>query len=232
MHTLPEFAAPQVGGGRFAVGRIFCVGRNYAEHAREMGADPEREPPFFFIKPASCLAPGGSLAYPPRTQDLQHEVELVAAIGEGGQDIPVAQALAHVAGYAVGLDMTRRDLQGQAKDLRRPWDMGKSFDGAAPIGALAPAAALDPASARITLTVNGEVRQQGALAEMIWSVGEIIAELSTYQRLLPGDLIYTGTPAGVAAVRPGDRLVAEVTGLPALEVTIAPGAAGAARRSA
>lgn len=212
---------PIVGGGRFPVGRIFCVGRNYAEHAREMG-DAVAEPPFFFIKPASCLpTTPGKLPYPPRTEDLHHEVELVVALELGGADIAEADALRHVFGYAAGLDMTRRDLQGAAKDKRRPWDMGKSFDGAAPVGAITPAAeAGDLGDVAIALTVDGETRQSGRTSEMLWNVPAIIAELSTYIRLMPGDLIFTGTPAGVGAVVRGNVLEARIEGLAPLEVEI------------
>jgi len=212
---------PIVGGGEYPVGRIFCVGRNYAEHAREMG-DAAPEPPFFFLKPASCLPETpGKLPYPPMTAELHHEVELVVAIGAGGADIAAADAPAHVLGYAVGLDMTRRDLQSEAKDKRRPWDMGKSFDGAAPVGAITRAgAAGEIGRASITLTVDGAVRQAGRIADMIWPVDAIIAELSRYLRLLPGDLIFTGTPAGVGAVARGDRLEARVEGLAPLDAEI------------
>lgn len=207
---------------QFAVRSVLCIGRNYAEHALEMGADPTREPPFFFMKAASNLVPGGgAVAYPPRTAALEHEVELVVAIGRGGENIPVAAALDHIFGYAVGLDMTRRDLQAQAKQARRPWDAGKSFDGAAPIGVLAQIPHDAAARARISLYVNGALKQHGSIADMIWSIAEIIAELSTYQALAPGDLIFTGTPAGVGPVVPGDRLKAVVEGLPELETTIA-----------
>ncbi|RJF96396.1 fumarylacetoacetate hydrolase family protein [Sphingomonas cavernae] len=212
---------PIVGGGRFPVGRIFCVGRNYAEHAKEMG-DVVAEPPFFFIKPASCLPTvPGKLPYPPRTEDLHHEVELVVALELGGADIAEQDALRHVFGYAIGLDMTRRDLQGAAKDKRRPWDMGKSFDGAAPVGAITPATdAGDLSDVAITLTVDGETRQSGRTSEMLWNVPAIIAELSTYMRLMPGDLIFTGTPAGVGAVTRGNQLEARIEGLTPLEVEI------------
>lgn len=206
----------------FAVRSVFCIGRNYADHAIEMGADPTREPPFFFMKAASNLVPlGGAVAYPPRTAALEHEVELVVAIGQGGENIPVATALDHVFGYAVGLDMTRRDLQAMAKQARRPWDAGKSFDGAAPIGAIAHISHDAAAHAQISLHVNDALKQQGSIADMIWSTAEIIAELSTYQALAAGDLIFTGTPAGVGPVVPGDHLKAVVEGLPVLEVTIA-----------
>lgn len=212
---------PIVGGGRFPVGRIFCVGRNYAEHAKEMG-DAVPEPPFFFMKPASCLpATPGQLPYPPRTADLHHEVELVVALGRGGADIAADAALAHVFGYAAGLDMTRRDLQSEAKDKRRPWDMGKSFDGAAQVAAITPVAdagAIDTAA--IILTVDGKERQRGRISDMIWPVAAIIAELSTYMTLLPGDLIFTGTPAGVGPVVRGNHLAARIDGLAPLDVAI------------
>lgn len=212
---------PIVGGGCFPVGRIFCVGRNYAEHAKEMG-DAVPEPPFFFMKPASCLpAISGQLPYPPRTNDLHHEVELVVALGQSGADIAVDEALSHVFGYAVGLDMTRRDLQGVAKDKKRPWDMGKSFDGAAQVAAITPAAdagAIDDAA--IILTVDGAERQRGRISDMIWPVAAIIAELSTYMKLLPGDLIFTGTPAGVGPVVRGNHLAARIDGLAPLDIEI------------
>lgn len=196
---------------RFPVGRLFCVGRNYAAHAREMGASG-REPPFFFMKPASAvLSGGGSMAYPPLTDDLHHEVELVVALGAGGS----------VFGYAVGLDLTRRDIQGAAKKEGKPWEMGKVFDHAAPVGTLVPAAAVPTIDhGRIALSVNGELRQQGDLSEMIWTVPEIIAELSRHLTLLPGDLIFTGTPSGVGPIRRGDRLHGTVEGVGELSVTV------------
>ena len=213
---------PIEGGGRFPVGRIFCVGRNYADHAREMG-DATPEPPFFFIKPASCLpATPGLLPYPPRTADLHHEAELVVAIGIGGGDIAPADAARHIFGYAAGLDMTRRDLQADAKAQRRPWDMGKSFDGAAQVAAITPvaqAAGIDAAAIR--LSVNGVERQNGRIGDMLWPVAGIIAELSSYLRLSPGDLIFTGTPAGVAAVTRGDIITVTIDGLTPLTVRIA-----------
>jgi fumarylpyruvate hydrolase len=207
---------------RFAVHRIYCVGRNYAAHAREMGGNPEREPPFFFMKsPDAVVANGAAIPYPPRTRDLHHEIELVVAIGEGGANIPVANALAHVYGYAVGNDLTRRDLQQAAKEKGRPWDTAKAFDRAAPITAIHPVSDVGhPAKGAIWLKVNGEMRQQGDLSELIWSVPEIIAELSTLFELAPGDLIYTGTPAGVGAVKPGDRLEGGVAGLETLVTTV------------
>lgn len=218
-------AVPVVGeSAAFPVHRVYCVGRNYAAHAREMGKDPEKEPPFFFLKPADAVVPGGGdIHYPPGTKNLHHEIELVVAIGLGGRRIPVAEALSHVFGYAVGLDMTRRDLQFAARDLGRPWDFGKSFDESAPLGPLHRAAKTGhPSKGAIELEVNGEVRQKADLAELIWSVPETISFLSDYYTLAPGDLIFTGTPAGVGAVKPGDRLVGRVEGLGTLEVTIVP----------
>lgn len=210
-----QAGVPVRGGGLFAVRRIFCVGRNYADHAREMGADPEREAPFFFAKPADAVLTGGAdMPYPAATGDLHHEMELVAAIGTGGSDIAAADALAHVWGYAAGLDMTRRDLQAAAKKAGKPWDMAKGFDHSAPIGSLVPASALpDPTHGRIELRVNGDQRQASDLGNMIWSVAETIASLSGLVRLAPGDLIFTGTPEGVAACRRGDLLEGSITGV-------------------
>jgi fumarylpyruvate hydrolase len=208
-------AVPVAGGGLFPVRRVFCVGRNYADHAREMGSDPDREPPFFFMKPADALLTGGAdMPYPPQSQDLHHEMELVVALGAGGADIAEADALRHVWGYAAGLDMTRRDLQGQAKKEGKPWDMGKGFDHSAPIGLMAPAEKIGhPADAAIVLRVNGAVRQSSDLKHLIWSIPETIAYLSRLVVLAPGDLIYSGTPAGVAAVQRGDLLEGEVAGV-------------------
>ncbi|MEZ5773974.1 MAG: fumarylacetoacetate hydrolase family protein [Hyphomicrobiaceae bacterium] len=208
-------AVPMTDGRLFPVRRIFCVGRNYAEHTREMGGDPAREPPFFFSKPADALVTkGADTPYPPATGDLHHEIELVVAIGEGGAGIAVSDALRHVLGYAAGIDLTRRDLQAAAKKAGRPWDMAKGFDRSAPIGAIAPATAIGhPAQGAITLEVGKAQRQTGDLADMIWSVPEIVAELSGLVRLEAGDLIFTGTPAGVAAVVRGDRLVGEIAGV-------------------
>lgn len=229
MNSKPVFAPPAqpavpIAGedGSFPVHRIYCVGRNYAAHAREMGKDPEREPPFFFLKPADAIvAGGGKMHYPPGTENLHHEIELVVAIHKGGRDIPTERALQHVYGYAVGLDMTRRDLQLAARDMGRPWDFGKSFDESAPITPIHPASrAGHPAKGRITLEVNGQLRQQGDLADLIWSVPETIAFLSRYYTLQPGDLIFTGTPAGVGAVVRGDRLRGRVEGLAELQVEI------------
>ena len=206
---------------RFPVHRIYCVGRNYAAHAREMGKDPEREAPFFFTKPADAVVSSGTqLPFPSRTGDLHHEIELVIAIGTGGANIGISQALSHVFGYAVGLDLTRRDLQAEAKDKGRPWDTAKGFDRSAPIGAITPASEAHLNGSNIWLKVNGALRQQGALSDMIWSVPEIIAELSTLFELCPGDLIYTGTPAGVAAIHSNDRLEGGIDGLEPLIVTL------------
>ena len=210
----PLVAVPVAGGGRFPVRRIFCVGRNYAAHAREMGHDPDREPPFFFTKPADALVIGGAdTPYPPQSNDLHHEMEQVVAIGTGGADIAAAAALGHVWGYAAGLDLTRRDLQAEAKKLGRPWDMAKGFDHSAPIGLLVPAAGTDPGRGRIELRVNGELRQSSDLDQLIWSVPEVIAYLSHLVRLAPGDLIFTGTPEGVAACERGDVLEGMIEGV-------------------
>jgi fumarylpyruvate hydrolase len=205
---------------RFPVGRIYCVGRNYAEHAREMGHDPDREPPFFFMKAANSVVPSGStIAYPVGTKDVHHEIEMVVAIGKGGKNIPVEKALEHVWGYAVGLDMTRRDIQGEAKKMGRPWEMGKSFDESAPVSALRPASAIGhPAKGAIWLKVNGQVKQQGDLAMQIWSVPEQINYLSNLITLQPGDLIFSGTPAGVGPVKAGDKLEGHVDGVGELTV--------------
>jgi fumarylpyruvate hydrolase len=211
----PIASVPVAGGGAFPVRRIFCVGRNYAAHTREMGGDPTRELPFFFAKPADALLTGGAdMPYPPMSKELHHEMELVVAIGKGGADIPESEALDHVWGYACGLDMTRRDLQGQAKKEGKPWDMGKGFDHSAPIGDLVPASKIGhPAEGTIELKVNGEVRQHSDLSKLIWSIPETIAYLSKLVRLEPGDLIYSGTPEGVAAVQKGDLLEGTVAGV-------------------
>lgn len=219
----PQPTVPVAGGDPFPVRRIYCVGRNYAAHAREMGADPDREPPFFFMKPADAIvADGTAILYPPRTANLHHEIELVVAIGTGGRDIPVERALDHVYGYGVGLDMTRRDLQNAAKKEGKPWDMGKGFDQSAPCGTLRRAADIGhPDKGSVTLSVNGELRQKGDLADLIWSVSETISYLSGLVELQPGDLIYTGTPEGVGPVVAGDRLEGAVEGVGAIAVTIA-----------
>ncbi|KFC71785.1 Fumarylacetoacetate hydrolase family protein [Devosia sp. LC5] len=205
---------PIARGGLFAVRRIYCVGRNYAEHIREMGND-EREPPFFFAKPADAVVVGGAaIPYPPQTGDFHHEIELVVAIGKEGADIPAEQALAHVYGYAAGLDMTRRDIQALAKKSGRPWEMAKAFDHSAPIGTIEPASEIGhPDKGAITLSVNGVVRQKGDLAEQIWSVSEAIAYLSGFVTLKPGDIIMTGTPSGVGAVVKGDVLEGTIEGV-------------------
>jgi fumarylpyruvate hydrolase len=224
---MPVVSVPVLGtSAQFPVHRIYCVGRNYAEHAQEMGHSG-REPPFFFMKPndAVLVCPPGqtvALPYPSLTSNLHHEVELVVAIGTGGKDIPVEQALQHIFGYAVGLDMTRRDLQNDMKKQGRPWCIGKGFDFSAPIGPITPAPAVpDITQATIELQVNGNLRQTSQISQLIWSVAETIAQLSTAWALQPGDLIYTGTPAGVAAVVRGDRLQASITGLTAIDLQVA-----------
>jgi fumarylpyruvate hydrolase len=218
----PVVAVPVAGGGAFPVRRIFCVGRNYAAHAREMGSDPDREPPFFFTKPADALVLAeADMPYPTMSRELHHEMELVVGIGVSGADIATADALKHVWGYAAGLDMTRRDLQNEAKKTGRPWDMGKGFDHSAPIGAMVPAAHFpDPTAGKIELKVNGAVRQVSDLSQLIWSVAETIAYLSQLVRLAPGDLIFTGTPEGVAAVVKGDVLEGVVEGVGTVKTTI------------
>lgn len=224
----PTPAAVPVQGGDalFPVRRIYCVGRNYAAHAREMGSDPTREPPFFFCKPADAVVPAHAgrivdLPYPLATSNLHYEVELVVAIGRGGVNIPVNEAAAHVWGYGAGLDMTRRDLQFALRDKGRPWELGKAFDRSAPISPLVAVAAAGPMDrAPIWLKVNGQLRQSAQVADMIWSVPEIIANLSTYFRLEPGDLIFTGTPEGVGPVVAGDMIEAGVDGVGSLSVRI------------
>ena len=211
----PTVAVPTGDGRSFPVRRIFCVGRNYAAHALEMGGSPDREPPFFFTKPADAVVTdGANAAYPPATADLHHEMELVIAIGRGGSDIAEADALAHVWGYAAGIDLTRRDLQAEAKKAGRPWDMAKGFDQSAPIGAIAPAARIGhPQKGAIALAVDGEPRQSSDISMIIWSVPEIVAHLSRLVRLEAGDLIFTGTPEGVAAVKPGQLLEGSIEGV-------------------
>jgi fumarylpyruvate hydrolase len=207
---------------RFPVHRIYCVGRNYAEHAREMGHDPTRESPFFFLKPADAIVPDGNdFPYPAQSKDVHHEIELVVALGAGGSNIAAGDALGHVFGYAVGLDMTRRDLQAEAKKLGRPWDTGKAFDRSAPCGRITPAASIGhPATGAIWLKVNGELKQRGDLSQLIWNISEVIACLSTLFTLAPGDLIYTGTPAGVGAVRRGDALEGGVDGVGTIQLKV------------
>lgn len=210
--------------GRFPVRRIFCVGRNYADHIREMGFQPEREPPFFFTKPADALVQDGeTVAYPPLTENFHHEAELVIAIGKEGADIPVEKALEHVYGYATGNDLTRRDIQIALRDRGRPWDWSKAFDRSAVCGEITPmpGKAL-PDETRVLLTVNGETRQDATLDLLIWSVPEIIAALSSSVTIRPGDLVYTGTPAGVGAMVPGDVCRVEISGLAPVTTTIGP----------
>jgi fumarylpyruvate hydrolase len=218
-------AVPVAGGGLFPVHRIYCVGRNYAEHAQEMGFTG-REPPFFFLKPADALVPVadgavGEIDYPPLTSNLHHEIELVVAIGTGGRNIAAADALGHIWGYAVGLDMTRRDLQNEMKKQGRPWCIGKAFDQSAPIGPLHPITATgELTTGAITLAVNGVQKQKGDLAELIWNVAETIETLSKAWTLQPGDLIFTGTPAGVSAVVAGDLMEGFIAGLGTLQVRV------------
>lgn len=221
---VPEVVSLPVAGAaeRFPVRRIYCVGRNYLAHIREMKEADERDPPFFFQKPRDAIVQdGAAIPYPLDTSDFQFEIELVVAIGKGGRKIPVASALDHVFGYAVGLEMTRRDRQFEARDRSWPWEMGKSFDRSAPCGPIHPAARVGhPASGAITLAVNGTERQRGDLSHMIWNVPETISKLSESYVLAPGDLIMTGTPAGVGPVVPGDTLVGAIDGLGTLTVTI------------
>ncbi len=225
-YVLPPAAIPSLpiagDSRRFAVHRIFCVGRNYAEHAREMGHDPSREPPFFFMKPAGAIViEGGDFVFPPLSADVHHEIELVVAIAIGGTNIDAASSLDHVFGYAAGLDMTRRDLQNAAKKLGRPWDVGKAFDHSAPCSELVPASRIGhPASGAIELRVNGEIRQSGDIGDLIWNVAETISCLSMFFTLQPGDLIFTGTPSGVGPVHRGDRLVGSVAGVAQVTTTV------------
>ncbi len=213
---LPVQSVPVLGEARrFPLRRIFCVGRNYADHIREMGFRPEREPPFFFTKPIDALVQDGEeVAYPPLTENFHHEAELVIAIGKAGAGIAVEDALDHVYGYAVGNDLTRRDLQFALRDRGRPWDWSKAFDRSAVVGPITPmpSQAL-PRSARLSLTVNGETRQDAALDTMIWNVAEVIAALSSSVTIQPGDLVFTGTPAGVGPLQPGDRCAVAIDGL-------------------
>ena len=219
---LPEVDRPTIAiagtHDRFPVRRIYCVGQNYADHAREMGSDPTRQAPFFFAKPGDAVVPDGSaLPFPTRTVDLHHEVELVVALGAGGSDIAPDAAERLIFGYAVGIDLTRRDLQADAKKAGRPWDMAKGFDRSAPIGPITPG--VPPAQGAIALTVDGEVRQRGDLDQMIWNVAEIIATLSTFVELRGGDLIFTGTPAGVGPIRAGQVVRATIDGVQPLEIS-------------
>ena len=222
IETGPQPSLPVQGSDlRFPVTRIYCVGRNYAEHAREMGGDPDREPPFFFMKAAnSIVESGATIAYPVGTKDVHHEIEMIVALAKGGKNIPVEKALEHVWGYGVGLDMTRRDIQGEAKKMGRPWEMGKSFDESAPCSPLRPASEIGhPTKGAIWVKVNGQVKQQGDINQQIWNVPEQISYLSNLITLQPGDLIFTGTPAGVGPVQPGDKLEGHVDGVGDLAVT-------------
>jgi fumarylpyruvate hydrolase len=225
MNALPQLSVPSVAisGSElpFQIRRIYCVGRNYADHAREMGGDPQRELPFFFSKPADAVVPSGwRLPFPVMTSDLHHEVELVIGLNKGGANIHAADAASMIFGYAVGIDLTRRDLQAEAKKAGRPWDMAKGFDHSAPVGAIT--RGLPPATGSITLTVDGSLRQRGDLKDMIWSVAEIIAALSAYVELAPGDLIFTGTPAGVGPIRRGETVRGMIAGTEPIEVTFEP----------
>lgn len=206
----------------FPIHRIYCVGRNYAEHAIEMGHDPKREAPFFFQKnPDSIVPNGGIFPYPDKSQDVHYELEMVVGLKSGGRDIPADQALAHVFGYAVGLDMTRRDLQGEAKKAGRPWEIGKAFEHAAPCSEIVPAADIGhPRAGAIWLKVNGALKQQGDLAQLIWKVPEMISYLSGLFELKAGDLIFSGTPAGVGPVQRGDELLGGVDGIGTLEIRV------------
>jgi fumarylpyruvate hydrolase len=226
-HALPTVAATEAavaGGGSFPVRRIYCVGRNYLDHIREMKEADERDPPFFFQKPRDAIVlDGARVPYPPFTSDFQFEVELVVALGKGGRDIPVETANSLIWGYAVGIDFTRRDRQFDARDMRLPWEVGKSFDASAPCGPIAQVRDPDRfKDCAITLAVNGVERQRGNIGQMIWSVPEVIAQLSKQVRLEAGDLIYTGTPSGVGPVVPGDLITAHIDGLPSLTLTITP----------
>jgi len=219
----PVAAVPVVGGGLFPVRRVYCVGRNYAEHAREMGHDPNREPPFFFGKPADALVTGGAdTPHPAHTQDFQFEVELVVALAEGGSNIAPESVPGKIFGYAVGIDMTQRDVQALAKKAGRPWDMSKGFDRSAPIGDIVPAArAGRPSRGAITLTVNGVEKQRGDIGDLIWPIADAIAYLSQWVELKAGDLIFTGTPSGVGPVVRGDLLEGEVAGIGKVSTRIA-----------
>ncbi|MBB3957438.1 fumarylacetoacetate hydrolase family protein [Novosphingobium sediminicola] len=211
-------------GKGFPVRRLFCIGRNYAAHAREMGKDPTREAPFFFTKWAETVVPSGTtIAYPPETANFHYEAELVVAIGKGGRNIVESDALSHVYGYATGLDMTRRDVQLEARDKGRPWDTGKNVEQSSPLGIIHPVSETgELKTGRISLTVNGDIKQDADLADLIWSVDEVIAYVSRFYRLEPGDLIYTGTPAGVGAVVTGDEIVISVEGLTPCTIKVGP----------
>jgi len=223
MMDAPNLQVPTIAiareSARFPVRRIFCVGLNYADHVREMGSDPARQAPFFFTKPADAVvASGERVPYPTRTANFHHEVELVVALGRGGADVEPQQAHSLIFGYAVGIDLTRRDMQAEAKKAGRPWDMSKGFDHSAPIGPLT--RGIPPHAGTITLTVDGEVRQAGDLKDMIWSVADVLAILSSYVALAAGDLVFTGTPAGVGPLVRGQRVRATIAGIDPVEVTI------------
>jgi len=223
LFELPQATVPIAGSRqRFPVRRIYCIGRNYEKHVAEMGYDVKRSKPFYFSKPADAIVQSGeSVAYPSRTEDFHHEIELVVAIGRDGRDVSVADALDCVFGYAVGIDLTRRDLQRAAKDKARPWETAKGFDRSAPISAIHRAADVGhPSSGRIWLAVNGEIRQDAGLDELIWNVAESVAELSTLFALAPGDLLYTGTPAGVGPLQPGDKVTGGIEGIDEISITI------------
>ena len=211
---------------RFPVRRVYCVGRNYEAHAREMGKDPTREPPFMFQKPADAVVPDGTvIPYPPQTGNFHHEIELVVAIARGGRDITVDRANEHVFGYAVGIDLTRRDLQLAARDAGRPWEWGKAFDRSAPCTPIVPAAAIgQPSKGRIWLSVNGTVKQDADISQLIWSVPEVIAFVSASMALAPGDLIFTGTPAGVGPLVAGDEVAGGIDGIGEIGIRIGPSA--------
>jgi fumarylpyruvate hydrolase len=222
MSDVPNLQVPTISiahsNARFPVRRIFCVGQNYADHAREMGSDPNRQPPFFFTKPADAVVASGlSLPFPTRTANLHHEVELVVALGRGGVAVKPVAAHSMIFGYAVGIDLTRRDMQAEAKRTGRPWDMSKGFDQSAPIGPVT--RGVPPPAGAITLTIDGQVRQAGDLADMIWSVADIIAILSTYVAVAAGDLIFTGTPAGVGPIQRGEQVRGAIAGIDPVEVT-------------
>jgi fumarylpyruvate hydrolase len=222
--TAPPITTVAIAGAdaAFPVARVYCVGRNYAEHSIEMGHDPDREPPFFFMKPADAVVPPGRLPFPTGTRELHHEIELVVALAAGGREIAAERALDHVFGYAVGLDMTRRDLQAAAKKAGRPWEMAKGFDQSAPTGSIRTVEDIGhPTEGSIWLRVNGEPRQEGDLNQQIWTVPETISHLSTLVTLRPGDLIMTGTPKGVGPVEPGDQLEGHVDGVGDLSVSYA-----------
>ena len=227
-YVIAQPAVPSVAvagsSARFPIRRVFCVGRNYAAHAREMGHNPDREPPFFFTKPADAVIPAsGMVPYPSATSDLHHEIELVVALGSGGTNVDPASALDLVWGYGVGVDLTRRDMQAVAKDMGRPWDMAKGFDASAPCTPLIPASTLGhPVGKKIWLDINGTRKQEGNLDELIWSIPEVIAALSRLVTLAPGDLIYTGTPSGVGPVNPGDVVTGGVDDVAAFTVTFGP----------